>query len=95
MKCVFNMGWYGSQAKTTKKFLLKRIGIKIPALLKSFTPQLIEDGIYNKTGNYFYTLEYLPYIPLNEIFVHGKNPDFFGGKFSILSKNTYSKLIVH
>ncbi|HBH9166347.1 TPA: hypothetical protein KYC05_004998, partial [Escherichia coli] len=86
MRIQHGMVWKSS--KNNKKILAETNWYKkIPALLKSFTPQLIEDGIYNKTGNYFYTLEYLPYIPLNEIFVHGKNPDFFWRKiFNIIKE---------
>ncbi|EER46663.1 hypothetical protein AM305_11535, partial [Actinobacillus minor NM305] len=35
--------------------------------------QLIQTGT-TKQGNPFYETEYLPFLPLNEIFVHGKNP---------------------
>ena len=44
---------------------------KIPAQLKKYSPMLIQHG--EKNGSYFYELEYLPYIPLNELYVHGKN----------------------
>lgn len=46
---------------------------QLPPILKRFTPQLIQTGI-TKQGNPFYETEYLPFLPLNEIFVHGKNP---------------------
>lgn len=49
----------------------------IPAALKKYTPQLIDDGFDEDIQAYFYRLEYLPLSPLNEVFVHGKNPDFF------------------
>lgn len=45
--------------------------INLPARLKRFTPQFIQKGIEN--GKLFYETEYLPCLPLNEIFVHGKN----------------------
>ena len=43
----------------------------IPAKLKKYIPVLIEHG--EKDCQYFYCLEYLPYMPLNELYVHGKN----------------------
>ena len=43
----------------------------IPSSLKKYSPMLIKHG--ENTQGYFYELEYLPYIPLNELFVHGKN----------------------
>ncbi|AFU20143.1 phosphotransferase [Actinobacillus suis] len=50
----------------------------LPAQLKRFTPQLINAGVLK--GNPFYETEYLPILPLNEIFVHGKNPVAFWEK---------------
>ena len=50
---------------------------KLPVALKRYTPQLIDSGIDAETGAPFYMLEYLPCSPLNEVFVHGRNPDFF------------------
>ncbi|MGW8462012.1 hypothetical protein [Pseudomonas sp. CLCA07] len=50
---------------------------KLPVALKRYTPQMIDSGIDAKTGAPFYVLEYLPCSPLNEVFVHGRNPDFF------------------
>lgn len=46
---------------------------QLPASLKRFTPQLIQSGL-TENGEPFYETEYLPFLPLNEIFVHGKNP---------------------
>ncbi|GAA5010886.1 hypothetical protein GCM10023206_18860 [Acinetobacter puyangensis] len=43
----------------------------VPYKLKKYIPVLLEHG--NKNDQYYYCLEYLPYIPLNELFVHGKN----------------------
>lgn len=44
----------------------------IPSNLKIYTPQLLN---YNKeNGNYFYEIEFLSIMPLNELFVHGKKP---------------------
>lgn len=45
---------------------------RIPSELKRFTPQLIDHGVRENVG-YFYQLEYLPIIPFNELFVHGRN----------------------
>lgn len=49
----------------------------LPVPLKRYTPQLIDSGIDVETGSPYYMLEYLPCSPLNEVFVHGRNPDFF------------------
>lgn len=45
--------------------------VNIPVHLKRFTPQLIQQGVENDKP--FYETEYLPCLPLNELFVHGKN----------------------
>jgi len=52
---------------------------KIPPAIKKYTPQLISTG-FDKNGKLFYTLEYLPYLPINEIFVHGRNSIVFWNK---------------
>lgn len=54
----------------------------IPSSLKIFTPQLIDQYLDQKQLAH-YKLEYLPNMPLNELFVHGKNTEvewkgFFG-----------------
>lgn len=49
--------------------------ITLPAYLKRFTPQFIQQGVENDKP--FYETEYLPCLPLNEIFVHGKNAVIF------------------
>ena len=51
----------------------------LPAGLKRFTPQLIQVG-KTEQDNPFYETEYLPILPLNEIFVHGRNPVIFWEK---------------
>lgn len=51
----------------------------LPVQLKRFIPQLINSGKTDE-GNPFYETEYLPILPLNEIFVHGKNPAIFWEK---------------
>jgi hypothetical protein len=48
----------------------------LPVALRRFVPQLIDSGS-DAQGEPYYTLEYLPMTPLNEIFVHGHNPVFF------------------
>ncbi|KGQ33310.1 hypothetical protein P375_03710 [Gallibacterium genomosp. 2] len=45
---------------------------KQPPRLKRFIPQLIQSG-KTDAGEPFYETEYLPLLPLNEIFVHGKH----------------------
>ncbi|MCE1058294.1 MULTISPECIES: phosphotransferase [Pseudomonas] len=50
---------------------------KLPVPLRRYIPQLIDSGIDRETGDAFYMLEYLTCSPLNEVFVHGRNPDFF------------------
>lgn len=45
---------------------------RLPVRLRRFIPQLIDKGI-NHTGQSYYQLEYLPIMPLNELFVHGRN----------------------
>lgn len=59
---------------------------QLPAQLKRFTPQLISSG-YTEQNKPFYETEYLPILPLNEIFVHGKNPITYWEK--ILSLISY------
>ncbi|MDD2056363.1 hypothetical protein N5D52_09975 [Pseudomonas sp. GD03860] len=50
---------------------------KLPIGLRRYTPQLIDSGLNPENGAPYYVLEYLPCSPLNEVFVHGRNPDFF------------------
>lgn len=50
---------------------------QLPAQLKCFTPQLISSG-YTEQNKPFYETEYLPILPLNEIFVHGKKRRLLG-----------------
>lgn len=49
---------------------------KLPSGIKRYTAQLIDFG-KDEEGMYHYSLEYLSLSPLNEIFVHGRNPSFF------------------
>ena len=55
----------------------------IPSLLKIYTPQYI--GTKESNGKFWYGIEYLPFIPLNELFVHGNlNKKFWLDKFYLL-----------
>ena len=58
----------------------------VPLNIKKYTPHLLSSGIL-ESGARFYALEYLPYLPLNELFVHGRNSvDFWIKKFKLLKK---------
>ena len=46
----------------------------IPSFLRIFTPQLINQYLDQQQLAH-YELEYLPHMPLNELFVHGQNTD--------------------
>lgn len=46
----------------------------IPSSLKKFTPQFIEMGTLEDNTTLYYKLEYLSILPLNELYVHGRNP---------------------
>lgn len=49
----------------------------LPVALRRYTPQLIDSGISADKDAPYYVLEYLACSPLNEVFVHGRNPEFF------------------
>ncbi|MDD2038661.1 hypothetical protein NP572_19955 [Pseudomonas putida] len=58
----------------------------LPVALRRYTPQLIDSGICKDNDAPYYVLEYLACSPLNEVFVHGRNPDFFWGRiFKLMS----------
>jgi len=58
----------------------------VPLIVKKYTPHLLDAGLLPEGGR-FYALEYLPYLPLNELFVHGRNSsDFWVQKFVFLKK---------
>lgn len=62
----------------TKKILAEASWYKnLPSKIRIFSPQLIDSG---SVLNPYYSIEYLPIPPLNEIFVHGNNPVFFWDK---------------
>lgn len=59
----------------------------LPILLKRFTPQLIDYGLLDDRKTAYYCIEYLPLLPLNEIFVHGRNPlAFWKNIFALLEE---------
>lgn len=47
----------------------------VPKTLREYIPILIDHGI-DELEQAFYKLEYLPCMPLNELYVHGKNLEF-------------------
>ena len=47
----------------------------IPTTLRPYIPILVDHGI-DELEQAFYKLEYLPCMPLNELYVHGKNLEF-------------------
>lgn len=49
--------------------------LNVPPKIRLRTPQLLDYG--DADGHPYYTLEYLNLTPLNELFVHGRNPTFF------------------
>lgn len=49
----------------------------LPAALKRFTPQFIGSGRLQDGMTTYYCLEFLPLLPLNELYVHGRNPTWF------------------
>ena len=48
----------------------------VPDKIKYYTPQTLGNGYFD-SGEFYYKIEYLSCIPLNEIFVHALNPSFF------------------
>lgn len=57
---------------------------QLPTELRIFTPQYLGEKIIDNA--FFYGLEYLYYLPLNELFVHGRNKIQFW-------ENIYEKLV--
>lgn len=60
----------------------------LPSGLKRYIPVLLDHGM--RDASYFYELEYLPYIPLNELFVHGKNEILQWNKIIVKLKEYFS-----
>jgi hypothetical protein len=57
----------------------------LPVALRPFVPQLIDHG--TEAGCPYYVLEYMPLPPLNEVYVHGRNPVFYWDKIFALCSN--------
>jgi hypothetical protein len=51
---------------------------ELPVPLRPYAPHLIDHG--SESGNPYYVLEYMPLPPLNEVYVHGRNPVFYWDK---------------
>lgn len=49
----------------------------LPPKLRRFTPQFIDSGYLQDGITTYYCLEFLPLLPLNELYVHGRNPIWF------------------
>lgn len=49
----------------------------LPPKLRRFTPQFIDSGRLQDGITTYYCLEFLPLLPLNELYVHGRNPIWF------------------
>lgn len=49
---------------------------EVPHMVKKYTPNYLGAG-RDKENKYYYCLEYLPYLPLNELFVYCSNPTYF------------------
>lgn len=59
--------------------------INIPAQLKKYTPMFISEGVSQQIS--YYETEYLSFLPLNELYVHGDLPLIFWKKiFSLTTK---------
>lgn len=58
----------------------------LPKSLRGFSPQLIDSSLDGPKKPY-YILEYLALPPLNEVYVHGRNPVFYWGKIFRLCAN--------
>lgn len=71
----------------------------VPSILRKYTPHLLGCGKLPNDG-FYYELEYLPFLPLNEIFVHGRNSTVFWEKklnlirrILITTRQAYQELI--
>lgn len=49
----------------------------LPVSLRKFIPQFINEGVGKDGVTPFYCLEFMPVLPLNELYVHGRNPVIF------------------
>lgn len=70
----------GVVTKSSQKSLKMQAEINwfehIPVPLRKFQPQFINCGVL-PNGNIFYQIEFLSLLPLNELYVHGRNPASF------------------
>lgn len=62
----------------------------LPPKLKRFTPQFIDSGRLEDGVSSYYCLEFLPFLPLNELYVHGRNPISFWRRIFDLVKDYLS-----
>ena len=83
--CVKKTGDFSSKIEAEGEWFLN-----LPASLRSLCPQLIEYEPSSSLNPAFYVLEYLPLPPLNEVFVHGKNPVLFWGNIFQLIAHFFS-----
>lgn len=63
----------------------------IPPSLRRYVPQLIQ--IRNDCSPSFYELEYLPFLPLSELYVHGNLPHLFWGKIFKLTNSAVNDFL--
>ena len=63
----------------------------LPPKLKRFTPQFIDSGRLQDGITTYYCLEFLPLLPLNELYVHGRNPIWFWRHIFELVKDYFSQ----
>lgn len=61
----------------------------LPASLRRFTPQFIDSGRLQDGVTTYYCLEFLPILPLNELYVHGRNPRWFWRRIFSLTKDYF------
>lgn len=63
----------------------------LPANLRKFAPQFIDKGIGADGVTPYYCLEFMPILPLNELYVHGRNPAIFWRNIFALVKDYFEK----
>lgn len=66
---------------------------QLPPRLKRFTPQFLGDG--ETTDGFYYETEYLPLLPLNELYVHGSLPGSFWRRVVTLADQVLSEFQNH
>ena len=62
---------------------------ELPMPLRVYAPQLIGGG-NDDVGRPYYVLEYLPLPPLNEVYVHGRNPVFYWDRIFTLCASFFA-----